>query len=159
MAHAHGIGKAGNDGVDILEGTAQFHAQHVVVGIDTEAFGAQRFLHQGSHLGIVAGHHGAGRTVIDDFLGQVGAAQDSYAGQRYFLCQDLAHQFESNGLDALGGSNQDYARMQQRLHLPHHRAEAVTGHRHENQIDVLHHIAELMGGNDTGMQFQPGQIQ
>ena len=104
------VGNARAQGNDVFQRPTQFHADHIIAGIDPESGRKQPFLHIGGSGGGRPGHHRGRRLFLRHFPGQVGAGQDAdirMAGRRQFLGQDLTHPQAAGQFQALGGAEDD----------------------------------------------------
>ena len=150
-------GHAGHDGVDVLQRTAQLDTEAIGAGVDPEGAAMQRLLHAQAQRLVFAGDHRGGQCVVGDFLGQVRAGQHANTRLRGDLFENLAHQLEALGLDALGGADQHLVRQ-----LPGHGLQGVAQgarrQRHQHQLGLLQHAGQIAGRLDSGVQLHALQV-
>ena len=95
---------------DVLEGSPELHADHVVVGVHAEPWRVDYALGRSGRVRVARGYHGGRGPLVDYLSRQVRAGQHAYAGAQpvgQFLVQDLAHALAGVELQALGGADDD----------------------------------------------------
>ena len=75
VAESQPVAHAGRDGDYVFQRAAEFHSDHIVVGVEPEAGIAEFALHRFRQLGILRGHGDGGRIAASHFLGERRSAQ------------------------------------------------------------------------------------
>ena len=117
----------------------------------------QSLLHAQAQFFIFTGDHRGSQGVIGHFLGQIRPGQHADTRVGGDLFENLAHQLEGLGLDALGGADQHLAR-QLRRHRLQGIAQGVGRQCDQHQLGLLQHAAQVTGRLDTAMQLDALQI-
>ena len=117
----------------------------------------QRILHASAEFLVGAGDDAGGQRVLRHFPGQVGTGQHADAGLGRDFLEDLAHQHEALGFDALGGTHQQLAaqRLGHRLQCL---AQRTGRQRHEDQFAGGQHLAQVAAGLHVVMDPYAAQI-
>ena len=117
----------------------------------------QGLLHARAQLFVFTGDHCRGQRVISHFLGQIRPGQHANTRLGSDLLENLAHQLEGLGLDALGGADQHLACQQWRNRLKSI-AQSAGRQCDQHQLGLLQYATEVTGRLDTAMQLDPLQV-
>ncbi len=80
VAEAEAVADSGGDGDGVLQRAAEFHADHVVVGVDAEARVAEFLLHGAQQFGVLRGDGDCRGIAARDFLREGWAAERADRG-------------------------------------------------------------------------------
>jgi hypothetical protein len=153
-----GAGHAADDGVNVLDGTGEFHTVFVAADIDTECLGGKNLGNQRQQGFISAGDHTARVLVLHHFFGEVRTAQYAYAGLGQLLGEYFTHEREVGSLYAFGGTDDHGAGAYMRCGPAHHLAVGLAGNGHHHQIRPLETRYQIGGNLQIVMQAKARQI-